>query len=300
MDVRATAKIRIEPRQEIMKTLELYKQGLQYCVDIAWGMRIRNNVQLHPFVYTKLRETLPSQIAIGCIKQACGIVKKAKSNPIINKVSIRYNFPRSASFKDNILSISTIEGRVKVPFEVPDCYKEYFSWGVRESLLIIDKIGRCFFLFTFQSSIETNTRSNIQKRVLGVDAGIFNLATTSERRFYGGKHIRHLRKKRDKLVSELQSKCTKSARRKLRKISGRWKRFMAKTNHEISKSIVSNLNNGDVIVMENLTNIRKAAKYNKWIHKWAFRQLQDDYNISRYRYDKIRKSVIDKFKLSWR
>lgn len=26
--------------------------------------------------------------------------------------------------------------------------------------------------------------------------------------------------------------------------------------------------------MEDLSYIRKTAKYNKWVHKWAFRQLQ--------------------------
>jgi len=38
--------------------------------------------------------------------------------------------------------------------------------------------------------------------------------------------------------------------------------------------IVKSLDNGDIVVMENLKNIRTTAKYNKWVHKWAFRQLQ--------------------------
>lgn len=45
-------------------------------------------------------------------------------------------------------------------------------------------------------------------------------------------------------------------------------------NHEVSKNIVGRLDKGDVIVMEDLTSIRKTTKYNKWVHKWAFRQLQ--------------------------
>jgi len=56
---------------------------------------------------------------------------------------------------------------------------------------------------------------------------------------------------------------------------------MAWTNHTISKSIVSS--NPSVIVMEDLSNIRRTARYNKWVHKWAFRQLQSfiDYKASR-------------------
>lgn len=46
------------------------------------------------------------------------------------------------------------------------------------------------------------------------------------------------------------------------------------TNHNISKSIISELKEGDVVVMEDLSNIRRTARYNKWVHKWAFKQLQ--------------------------
>ena len=79
--------IKIKVNELIVKTIELYKKGLQHCVDVAFGMKIRNNVQLHPFVYQNLRKMgLPSQLSVACIKQSCGMVKKANSNPNINKL----------------------------------------------------------------------------------------------------------------------------------------------------------------------------------------------------------------------
>ena len=273
MDVKATAKIKINATKEIIRTIKVYKKELQFCINKAWSKGINSNIRLHPFVYRHLKDRgLQSQLAIACIKQACEIIKRAKSKPVINNVSIRYNFPRSASIKNNILSISTIKGRIKIPFSIPECYKEYFSWNIKESLLRIDNKGRCFFLFTFAKDIDFIS-SNIHKRVLGIDVGINNLAVTSDRRFYG-KNIKQLRVKHDRLISELQSKCTKSAKRKLRRISGRWKRFMAFTNHNISRSIINSVKEGTTIVMEDISNIRKTARYNKWVHKWAFRQLQ--------------------------
>lgn len=265
--------IKIKVDKVIVNTIRLYKKGLQHCVDVAWGMKIRNNVQLHPFVYQDLRKIgLPSQLAVACIKQACGIVKKAKSNPNINKVSIRYNKPRSFSFKNNILSISTIQGRVKIPIKIPDYALKYFKdWEIRESLLTQSK-EKYYFTFTF--SRESPKTSNQHCEVLGVDLGVNNLAVTSKNKVYGGKHIKFLRNKRDRFVSELQSKGTKASKRKLKKFSGTWNRFMRWTNHKISKSIVSGLQRGDVVVMEDLSNIRRTARYNKWVHKWAFRQLQ--------------------------
>jgi IS605 OrfB family transposase len=273
MEVRATAKIKIKATPEIIQTLKVYSKGLQFCINTAWDKKIRNNIKLHPFVYKKLKAMgLQSQLAITCIKQSCGMVKRAKSKPIIKRASIRYNFHRSASFKNNILSLATIKGRVKIPFTIPNCYKEYFNWDVKESLLRIDKKCRCFFIFTFSKDI--NSESSNFQRVLGIDVGVNTFAVTSDNRFFG-KRIKQKRVKRDKLVSQLQAKGTKSAKRKLKSISGRWQRFMAWVNHNISRKIVDSVSEGITIVMEDISNIRKTAKYNKWIHKWAFRQLQN-------------------------
>lgn len=274
MLVRSCAKIKIETSPEVRETISVYSKALQFCIDTAWEMRIRNNIKLHPFVYQEIRNFgLQSQLAIACIKQACGMVKKAKNKPIVNRTSMRYNFPRSASLKNNILSISTIKGRRKFNISIPKNFDIYFKeWDLRESLLMIDKFDRTFFLFTFCSDIGAFS-SNQHQRVLGIDVGVNNLAVTSERRFYG-KDIKQKRIKQDNFVSRIQSKGTRASKRKLKRMSGIWNRFMAWTNHNISKNIVDSLNKGDVIVMEKLLGIRQSAGYNKWVHKWAFRQFQ--------------------------
>lgn len=191
--------IKIKVNKVIIDTIELYKKGLQYCANVAWGMKIRNNIQLHPFVYQDLRNIgLPSQLAVACIKMACGIVKKARSNPNINKVSIRYNKPRSFSFKNNILSISTIEGRVKIPIKIPDYALKYFKdWEIRENLLTKSKEK---YYFTFIFAGEDVQTSNHHCEVLGIDLGVNKLAVTSNNKFYG-QNIKSLRIKRDRLIS---------------------------------------------------------------------------------------------------
>ena len=275
MRTRTTAKIRIEPRQEIINTIVVYKKGLQLCIDTAWEMRIRNNIKLHPFVYQEMKTLgLPSQLAISCIKQACGIIKKARTKPLINFCSIRYNSPRSFSFKNNILSISTIKGRIKVPFTIPDCFKDYFSWEIEESLLRINNKGICFFLFTFAK--EVNTKSSGSHRVLGIDLGVNNLAVTSDRQFFKSSQVKQIKRKFKFLRSKLQAKGTQSSRRLLKKISGKEKHFMAWVNHNISKEIVSSFDGGK-IVMENLKGIRRTnlgRRMNYWISNWSFFQLQ--------------------------
>jgi len=275
MITRATVKIKIVATEEVVRTISVYGKGLQFCVDVAWKRKIRNNVKLHPFVYSGLRGLgLPSQLAVACVKQACGMVKKAKSKPIVKRPSVRYNFPRSANLKGNILAIRTLNKRQEFKLNIPDCFKEYFKWDVKESLLRIDKKSRCFFLFTFSKEIKTSPSS--PKKVLGLDLGINKLVVTSDRQFFKNPEVKKLKNRFLYLRKKLQAKGTRSAKRLLKKLSGRETRFMAWTNHKVSKQIISNLGAGDVVVMENLKGIRKnlGRKMNRWLHSWSFYQLQ--------------------------
>lgn len=269
------AKIRINTTQEIISTIKTYTKGLNFCIDIAWQNKISNNIRLHSFVYKTLRQTLPSQLAVACIKQACGMVKGAKSKPIVKRTSVGYNFPRSANLKGNILVLRLLNKRQEFKINIPECYKEYFSWKINESLLRMDKKGRAFFLFTFSKEVDTinNTTQNI---VLGIDLGVNNLAVTSDCRFYNSAKVKQIKRKFKHLRSKLQSKGTRSSKRLLKKLSGRETRWMKWINHNISKNIVSKFN-GNKIIMEDLKGIRKQRKgkrMNYWINNWSFFQLQ--------------------------
>lgn len=274
-NLRATAKVKITPTGELLRTLKLYKRGLQFCVDSAWSRRIKNNVKLHPFVYTHLRELgLQSQLAIACIKQACGMVKKAKTKPHIKRTSMRYNFPRSASMKNNVLSLATVKGRQKFPFVVPSCYQDYFAQGkICESLLRLDRKGRCFFLFTF--SLPTPAQRK-KKSTLGIDLGINTLAATSQNKLYKVAQVKKIKRKYTYLRSTLQAKGTRSAKRLLKKLSGKEKRFMTWVNHNVSKEIATSFL-GNKIVLEKLKGIRKkrrGKRLNTMLSNWSFFQLQ--------------------------
>ena len=137
MQVQVSVPIKLNVNDIIIKTIKIYKEGLQLCVDKGWQLKINNNIKLHPFIYKDLKNLgLPSQLSISCIKQACGMIKKAKTKPFINKTSIGYSISRSFSFKNNVLSIGTINGRVKIPITIPNYALKYFTdWKIRESLL---------------------------------------------------------------------------------------------------------------------------------------------------------------------
>ena len=271
----ATAKIKISATPEVVDTIKAYSKGLQFCINAAWQNNIRNNIKLHPLVYKTLRQTLPAQLAVACIKQACGMNKKAKSKPTINRTSVRYNFPRSANLKGNVLVLRLLNKRQEFKLNIPECYKEYFSWKASESLLRMDKKGRAFFLFTFSKEVELISDTS-QDAVLGIDLGINNLAVTSSNRFYNSAKVKGTKRKFKYLRSKLQAKGTRSCKRLLKKLSGRETRWMKWINHNISKDIVAGFS-GNKIVMENLKGIRKTRRgkrMNYWISNWSFHQLQ--------------------------
>ena len=277
MLARVSVKLKLPVTTELSATCRAYQKALQHCIDIAWSKQIKNNVQLHPYVYTAIRSEfkLPAQLAISCIKQAAGMVKKAKSKPLLERVSVRYNFPRSAGMRNEVLTLRTLTKRNRYPLTIPPIFQEYFSsWDLCESLLRIDKKGRCFFIFCFSKEI-IPTISN-SPSVLGIDLGIHNLAVTSSGRFFNSHKVKQAKRKFTYLRSTLQAKGTRSAKKLLRKLSGRETRYMTWVNHNISKTIVSG-SNATTVVLENLKGIRqrnRGTKMNHWIGNWSFFQLQ--------------------------
>ncbi|EDP76043.1 Transposase [Hydrogenivirga sp. 128-5-R1-1] len=118
---------------------------------------------------------------------------------------------------------------------------------------------------------------------VGVDLGLRKLAVVSTsdgriNKFFDGGYVRAVSEKYQALRKRLQSKGTPSAKRHLKKLSQREKRFRTAINHKVAKEVVELVPAGGVIVLEKLKGIRKRVKVGKqnrrWIHSWNFAQLQ--------------------------
>jgi IS605 OrfB family transposase len=115
---------------------------------------------------------------------------------------------------------------------------------------------------------------------VGVDRGIKRIAVSSNNMFYPTNHILAVKWKYQQLRKNLQSKGTRSARRKLRLLSGRERRFMADENRKIAKWICNMPHN--CIVLENLRGLAQQSKKQKKASKklrrkfgnWSYYQLE--------------------------
>lgn len=116
--------------------------------------------------------------------------------------------------------------------------------------------------------------------VIGVDAGIVNLARDSDGNTYGGAHLMALRCRNHEIKRRLQRIGSKSAKRLLRKRGGRIRRFSTNVNHTISKRIVHLAERtGRGIALEDLGNIQGRVTVRKCqlfaLNTWSFGQLRD-------------------------
>jgi IS605 OrfB family transposase len=134
-------------------------------------------------------------------------------------------------------------------------------------------------------SVETNKipEPTTETGILGIDRGINNVAVTSANQFFNSKAINNVRCKYAYLRKQLQSKGTRSAKRKLIELSGRERRFKADVNHRIAKEIVNSPYG--MFVLEDLSGIRernqckkKGGKHgrtmNRKLGSWSFLQLE--------------------------
>ncbi|OYT53544.1 MAG: hypothetical protein B6U72_05425 [Candidatus Altiarchaeales archaeon ex4484_2] len=278
--------------------MKQYSKATQHIIDMGYGVPLSGKLKLHHATYYPIRELteLPAQLVIISRDNAYEILKSIRargdtgkriSKPQVKKYfTVRYD-ARSFTFKPEMVSLSTIKGRLKIPIQIPRYFLRYLDWRSRTADLIYQK-GKLFLHVVVSKSI---TPADYSKHSMGVDVGINNLAVTSDGRFFKGVKGKFARFHR--LRRKLQAKGTDSARRKLKRVSGRQKRFMADLNHRISKQIVEPLNGGGCIVMEDLNEIRdrvtikgKSKVLNRLTNGWTFRQLQ---NFIEYK--AVRKSI---------
>ena len=85
-----------------------------------------------------------------------------------------------------------------------------------------------------------------------------------------------------KIRAELQSKGTKSAKRVLKRLSGRENRWMSDVNHQISKTLVEKYRKDTLFVLEDLAGIsfeennleERTKKGRNDLRTWSFYQLE--------------------------
>ena len=193
---------------------------------------------------------------------------------------------RDYSFVDNgqSLSINTLGKRTKCTFKSKS-FSKYLdgSWTLGTAKLVELK-GLWYLHIPVTKSVEVFQRENV-RHVVGIDRGLRFLTVSYDEQgkteFVSGRKIAAKRHKFLKVRQQLQSKGTKSAKRRLKALSGRENRWMSDVNHRISKTLVTKYGKDTLFVLEDLTgvsfeasNLSQTAKQNYDLRSWPFYQLE--------------------------
>ena len=171
-------------------------------------------------------------------------------------------------------SILTLKGR-KVPVRIGE-YQRARTGRIRGQADLILKKG-VFYLAVVVDAPEPSKFDPVD--ALGVDLGIVNLAVDSDGAAYGGEDVNKVTSRCERLKAKLQRCGTRSAKRHLKRLSGREKRFRRNVNHVISRRPVAKAKDTRrMIALEDLGDIRNGATVRRAQRRrrssWGFRQLR--------------------------
>ena len=271
----------------LVETQKAFAKACNEVVPFCSENRCWNQVALHHLSYYSVRESIPglgSQMVCNAIKKVSSSykalkIKKSEEVPTVTfreNTSVHYD-KRTYTLKAGEVSLFSMEGRIRCPFVARDFQQQYLDQGVAKEAELIRKNGEWFLNIVLELP---NVPHKQEGKIIAIDVGENNLATTSLGTIYGGGKLRD---ERDRFLDrrrKLQSNGSRAAKRCLQRISGKERRRVRETNHIVSKAIIRETleHDASLIVLEDLTNIRKRIKGSKRmrsrLHRWSWYELQ--------------------------
>ncbi len=266
-------------RELLVNTMKKYNEAANFVAGKAFKLKLANKYELHKIVYREVRERfgLGAQSAVRVISKVVEAYKRDRTiKPVFRELGAMQYDQRNLSWKGlDRVSLTTLSGRIKIRTRIGD-YQKARADRICGQADLIYRNGVFYLIAVVDAPEESEYEP---KGILGIDLGIENIATDSDRRIFSGKKVEHVRKKYNRLRSSLQKRGTRSAKRKLKKVSGRERRFKRDVNHVISKAIIS-IAKGTTraIAIEDLNGIRSRAtvrhEQRDRHNKWAFGELR--------------------------
>lgn len=266
---------------KLKAAVERFNAAATWLAGVAFENQTSNKFALQKLAYAELRAKfgLPADMAIRCISQVCEAYKRDKSiRPKFRKhAAVPFSMGKNIGFRGpDRVSISTLEGRVVVPFIMGKYQAERFGWSKGQCDLVLRKDGKWFLLVTVDVPDGTTVPAT---DFLGVDLGIAKIATDSDGGSHSGEAVQTVRRKHNLQRKRLGKRNTKGANKKAKRIAGKEARFRRHENHCISKAIVQSAErSGRGIALEDLKGIRSRVKARggdarNRLGGWGFAQL---------------------------
>lgn len=286
----------LSPDQHAMyaRLADLYNRVWGSAVSWYDANRTVNAVGAHKALYAGLRDRfpqLPSQFVCNALRDAAGAVRSWNSNhpkrgwslrASRRKPTVRFDL-RTMGLRGNLLTLSSMHGLKRQRFllpSIPAWFDErYPERRLQAVTLVLDPNG---LMARLTLTFRIPKAEPVEGRVLGVDLGMHVLYRDSGGGEYRYPRVQRVRRRYAYDRRTLQEKGTRSARRRLKAMSGREERFIRDVDHRAAKRLADTPGIG-VIAFEDLTRIRRLARKGtktsrrrrSMLNQWPFSQLQE-------------------------
>jgi IS605 OrfB family transposase len=271
-----TIKVALPANAVLVQTAHAFNEACQIVLNNGSQHKTYNKNTLNRATYRLVRQALPnlpSALVQTARDEASEILRRTHCAPTLKKrLSVRYDNRTFKFYPDsNSVSLTTIRGRISFPFKHYEFLDKWRGDYTNAQLLI--RGGRAFL--NVQIRILGAEKVKALGEVLGIDRGVLNVAVCSDNTFFDSGRLRAVKGRYQHLRRRLQHVGTRSAHRKLQRLSGRERRFVLDTNHRISKAIVDK--QFSAFAMERLHITRRKVNgksFNRLLGSWSPGQLR--------------------------
>ena len=298
----------------MMETMKQYARAFNMSTECLINNNSTSKRFLHKMQYERIKEECPS-LPTGLIQCARDVAVEAVKNWNVKRTKLKQKDPKKAermrrpSMKEKCtmrydvrtvtlrgrqLTFSSCDKRIRTIISIPGFFTERYpdseGWKLKGANIGIDRKRRVFVNLIWECP-DPVIEENKDGKIVGLDRGVYNIVTTSEGVHYGAKDVRRVKRKYSHVRSGLEEKGTRSAKRRLKAISGCEKRFVHDRNHCISKKLANTDGDVSVYVLEDLSSmnmLRLKGKSNKTMRKW----------LSNWSYSDLEKKLIYKCRMN--
>lgn len=283
--ITVSCKLEVAPNiaPEIDETLSVFADACNRILKVAQDQGIKNVTKLHHLTYNDVRlmTGLKANHVCQAIRRVCGNLKASYKVKQFKPTSVSLD-ARTFRYEEEsqVVGITLIGGRKKFKLLIGN-YQIGLLKGYKPTSATLVKRRNGDYYIQICVDVPTQPKGKTPKTI-GVDLGRRSIAASSTEKTWSGEKLNQVRDRYSRVRANVQSKRTKSAKRLLRRLSGRERRFQSWVNHNISKQLVAEAKQlNAALVFEDLTKIRnslnkkpRSKKERRKTNNWAFYSLR--------------------------
>ncbi|MGC9504131.1 RNA-guided endonuclease TnpB family protein, partial [Baaleninema sp.] len=256
-----------EHRDKLEATLEAFAKACNFANQTV-NPKITNKNRIQGEVYKAIREQF--KLTANLAVRACARVAANRKTAKLKDRPVKQFKPTSADYDARVFSYREKDQTVspQPPFErgakggcrvrIPLVLGNYQIGKLKgktptSATLSKHRDGKLYIHIQVKDDVPPPQKP---KDVIGVDLGRRDIAVTSEGQSWSGEPVNRIREWFARVRASVQAKGTKGAKRLLKRLSGRERRYQSWVNHNISKQIVRRAKDTQsIIALEDLTGI---------------------------------------------